>query len=414
LVRTLDAPAAVEVGRERRNDDWDGLVVLCAANNWDAVKLADRHMAERLTAHSPVLYVDPPMSRLTPLKNPALAESARRPHLRTIGPRLARFTPIVAPKPEHWAMAAVTRRLVRRQLRNAVRDLGARVHAVIATSVALDVYGVCGEERRVYWWQDDPVAGAAYWGGGALPFGSAEKRLARAEERLARAEERLARSSDLIVAVNEGAVARWLERGLPAAHLPNGCDAPYFAAVDDVDAAADVDLPGPIAGFVGHINSRTDLALLEAVADAGVSLLLIGPKDPAFEAARFDRLCGRHNVAYLGPRPFDELPAYLKLIDVGLVPYANTEFNRYSFPMKTLEYLAAGRPVVATALPALHWLETDLVTLADAPDAFAAGVVRETAQSRDRALVCQRREFASRHSWEKRAELLTQLLESPA
>ena len=62
----------------------------------------------------------------------------------------------------------------------------------------------------------------------------------------------------------------------------------------------------------------------------------------------------------------------------------------------------------------MHWLETDLVTLADTPDAFAAGVVREAAQSRDRALVCRRREFASRHSWEKRAELLTELLGLPS
>ena len=128
-----------------------------------------------------------------------------------------------------------------------------------------------------------------------------------------------------------------------AAYLPNGCDAPYFAGVDEVAAAGDVTVPGPVAGFVGHLNSRTDLALLEAVAKAGVSLLLIGPKDPAFEPERFARLLDRGNVAYLGPRPFEELPSYFKLIDVGLVPYGDTEFNRWSFPMKTLEYLAAGR-----------------------------------------------------------------------
>ena len=162
-----------------------------------------------------------------------------------------------------------------------------------------------------------------------------------------------------------------------AAHLPNGCDASYFADVDESDAAADVDLEGPVAGFVGHINSRTDLGLLEAVADAGVSLLLVGPKDPSFEPARFDRLVERRNVAYVGSRPFEQLPSYLKLIDVGLVPYGLTEFNRYSFPMKTLEYLAAGRPVVATSLPAMQWLDTDLVSLADNPEAFAPAWSRE-------------------------------------
>jgi glycosyltransferase involved in cell wall biosynthesis len=369
--------------------------------------MADRHMAERLTAYAPVLYVDPPMSHLTRFKNPAVAASARRPHLRAVAPRIARFTPIVAPKPMHPRMTALTARMMRRQLRGAVRRLGGQVHAVISTDVLLDVYGACGEQRRVYWWQDDPVGGAAYWTDGG-------DGLARAEERLARAEERLARSSDLIVAVNEIAVARWEERGLRAAHLPNGCDADYFAGVDQNDAPADLDLRGPIAGFIGHINSRTDLALLEAVPDAGVSLLLVGPKDPSFEPARFDRLVARSNVAYVGARPFEELPSYLKVIDVGLVPYAPTEFNRYSFPMKTLEYMAAGRAVVSTSLPAVRWLDTDLVTLADTPDAFAASVVRDAALAQDPALARSRREFASDHSWAKRAEQFAELLGLPA
>ena len=171
--------------------------------------------------------------------------------------------------------------------------------------------------------------------------------------------------------------------------------------------------PGPIAGFVGHINSRTDLALLEAVADAGISLLLVGPKEPDFEPARFDRLVARANVAHVGPRQFEELPAYLKLIDVGLVPYGPTEFNLQSFPMKALEYLSAGRPVVATSLPAMRWLDTDLVTLADTPDDFATSVAREATRSRDAALIARRREFATHHSWARRAERFVELLGVP-
>ena len=177
--------------------------------------------------------------------------------------------------------------------------------------------------------------------------------------------------------------------------------------------ADDVDLRGPIAGFVGHLNSRTDLALLEAVADAGTSLLLIGPKDPAFEPERFERLARRDNVAYLGPRPFEQLPAYFRLIDVGLVPYGPTEFNLHSFPMKTLEYLAAGRPVVSTSLPAVRWLDTELVTLADTPGQFAAGVAREVGLARDPMLVRSRREFAAQHSWAERAARLAELIGVP-
>jgi glycosyltransferase involved in cell wall biosynthesis len=344
--------------------------------------------------------VDPPISPLTRFNKPAVAKSAKGPRLRAAAPRIARLTPLVAPKPTHPAMLSTTSWLVRRQLRAAVRRLGSRAHAVVSTWLFVDAYGVCGERRRVYWWRDDPVGAAEYWGASA--------------ERLGRAEERLARASDLVVAVNEGAAQRWEARGVAAAYLPNGCDAEFFADVEDADLPADVDLARPIAGFVGQLNSRTDLALLEAVADAGTSLLLVGPRDPAFEPERFDRLTARPNVAYVGSRPFEEMRSYLKLIDVGVVPYGPTEFNRWSFPLKTLEYLAAGRPVVATSLPAVRWLDTDLVTLADTPADFAASVVRDAALPRDADLLARRRAFALRHSWGERAARFARLIDVPA
>jgi glycosyltransferase involved in cell wall biosynthesis len=379
---------------------WDGLVVLCAANGWDDVKLADRHMAERLAAHAPVLYVDPPISHLTRLRNPGPASSLERPRLRLVAPGIARLATVAPPKPMHPAVLPVTNRWVRHQLARAVRRLGGGAHAVISTWLFVDAYGVCGERRRVYWWQDDPAGAAELWG--------------RSAERVAARDERLASASDLVVAVNEEVARGWQERGFAAEFLPNGCDASFYADADDVAAdAGAVDLDGPVAGLVGHINARTDLALLDATADAGVSLLLIGPKDPGFEPERFERLTSRAGVSYLGPVPFEELRPYLGLIDVGLVPYADTPFNRGSFPMKTLEYLAAGRPVVSTPLPAVRWLETDLVAMAGTPDAFAAAVLESAESARRPELVARRRDFASGHTWAQRAESLASMLGLP-
>lgn len=377
--------------------EWDGLVVICAANNWDEVKLADRHMAERLTAHAPVLYVDPPISPLTRFNAPAVAGSLKRPRLRTVAPRLARYTPLAPPKPMKRPALALTNAAARRQLRRAVRRLGARrVEAVISTWLFVDAYGVCDERLRAYWWRDDPVAAAPLW--------------RQSEERLAAGDRRLCESSDLVVAVSEPAVEELRGRGYEARYLPNGCDAPFYAAVDEVADPADVELPRPIAGFVGHLNDRTDLDLLEASADAGASLLLVGPHAPGFEPRRFAALAARPNVCHVGPRPFDELLPYLKTIDVGIVPYANTRFNRNSFPLKTLEYLAAGRPVVATPLPAVRSLRTELVSLAETPAEFAAAVLREAPLARRPGLVAARREVAARNGWEARAEQLAGLL----
>jgi teichuronic acid biosynthesis glycosyltransferase TuaH len=399
VARCIDMLLPAPASRTTRDVARDGWIVMCAANSWDDVKMQDRHMAEQLVAHGPVLYVDPPVSHLSRINKPAVAASTKRPRLRTVAPNLARLTPIVPPKQSHPAVVRTAGWMARRQLQRAVRELGGPVHAVISTWLFMDVYGVCGEQRRVYWWQDDPVGAARLWGVDG--------------DRLAAAEDRRARASDLVVAVNEGATERLRGRGVRAEFLPNGCDPTFFATVDVAPAPPDVDLPGPIAGFVGHINSRTDLALLEAVADSGISLLVIGPKSPSFEPERFARLTARANVQYLGGRPFEELPSYFKVIDVGLVPYGDTEFNRSSFPMKALECLTAGRPVVATPLPAMSWLNTPFVALADTPESFAAAVLASVEGARDAELVRARREFARNHSWAERAQQLLGLLEQP-
>ena len=155
--------------------------------------------------------------------------------------------------------------------------------------------------------------------------------------------------------------------------------AEHLAGADAAPIPADAALPGPVAGFIGHISDRIDLAMLEAVAATGASLLLVGPAPPTFELARLDALLARPNVRWVGPKAFDELPAYLGAIDVGLTPYAQSAFNEASFPLKTLEYLAAGRPAVVSDLPAHRWLDTPHVTIAATPEAFARRTSRAAA-----------------------------------
>src|SRR5579859_2944592 len=163
---------------------WEGLVVLCAANSWDAVKMMDRHLAERLAELAPVLYVDPPVSRLTPLRTPALAGSVRRPGLRLVAPSLARLTPVVLPGPLRPGMAPVSAALVRRTLRRAVARLGGSLRALVATMPLVPVLGACGEPLSVFWAQDDFAGGAALLGQSA--------------DRLRRGELRQAAAADLV------------------------------------------------------------------------------------------------------------------------------------------------------------------------------------------------------------------------
>ncbi len=172
-----------------------------------------------------------------------------------------------------------------------------------------------------------------------------------------------------------------------------------------------VDLPKPIAIVVGQFSHRIDLRLLEAVADAGVALLLVGPHDPTFEVEAFSALAGRPNVSWVDQQPYERVDQLLRVSHVGLTPYADSEFNRSSFPLKTLEYLAAGLPVVSSPLPAVEELATDQIVTARAPDEFAAAVQRLLRAPQGEAERARRRAVASDHTWESRASQLLARLE---
>lgn len=383
------ATRELEAGSDPGYQDWDGMVVLCATHSYSGIKMPDRHLAEHLSRLVPVLYVDPPQSVLSPWRHDLTGYSLRSSRLSILGPGLARLTPVVQPCPSRRALAPLTSALARGYVRKAVARLSGRAQAVISAWPQYPVFGSCGEDVRVYWPQDDFVGGAKLLGLNARSLDIRERGVAAA--------------ADFVAAVSPVLAETWRGRGSPTVLIPNGADLSSYAHIETAPRPPDVRLPSPLAGFVGYINARTDLRLLEAIAKRGRSLLLVGPHDPAFEPERFSALVQRPNVCWVGLKPFEALPGYLRLIDVGIVPYCDNPFNRGSFPMKTLEYLSAGRAVVSTDLPSIRWLATDLVTVASGPGDFAEAVDRLLGEVRSPAVIESRRAFASQHSWASRA-----------
>jgi glycosyltransferase involved in cell wall biosynthesis len=380
----------VQAVRRGLGGNRDGLVVICAANNYDTVKVADHHMAECLARRAPVLYVDPPLSHLTPRRDPVFASSLTRPHVRRVAAGLWRLTPVVAPFPMRRGMKAMTEWLVRRAMARAVRSIGIDVRVVVTAWPGLNVFGACGEGLAVWWAQDDFVAIA--------------DRMGQSPHRVATGERARAASSHLVVAANPDVAQRWRREGHEVELIPYGADPESYAAVERVSPAPHVELEPPVAVLVGQLNERVEPALLKAVADRGVSLLLVGPAaDGATDWLK--ALAARPNVRWVGHQPFAALPSLLAHAQVGLVPYADTPFNRASFPLKTLEYLAAGLPVVSTDLPATRWLNADprLVAIADQPASFADAVVAAGSAELSPEAREGRRAFARRHSYDQRA-----------
>ncbi len=160
------------------------------------------------------------------------------------------------------------------------------------------------------------------------------------------------------------------------------------------DAAA---LPGPVMGYFGVIDERLDYDLLGRLADSqpDATLLMIGPVvkvDP-------QDLPQSKNIRWLGQRDYTQLPAYVKAFDVCLMPFALNEATEFINPTKTLEYMAAGKPIVSTAVRDVVRNFVPVVRVATDAEDFATQVA-EALTGRDERRIQQGLQLASESSWD--------------
>ncbi|HSH23894.1 MAG TPA: glycosyltransferase, partial [Acidimicrobiales bacterium] len=172
---------------------------------------------------------------------------------------------------------------------------------------------------------------------------------------------------------------------------------------------ANTDAQGrPVAGYVGVIDERVDLDLVAELAAAlpDWDVRMVGPLlkiDPS-------TLPQAPNLTYPGPVHYADLPATMAGFDVALMPFALNEATRSISPTKTLEYLAAGLPVVSTRVPDVVADHSAVVELEDDGEGFAAACrrSRRVSASRDTAV----RSVLSRHHWDTIAHQMDHLMEA--
>lgn len=307
----------------------------------------------------------------------------------------------VAPRGRRYSAAgAINVTLTARVIRHVARRLPRPVVLWIYDPWTAGLIGACGEAFSVYDCVDDYSSLGFYTAG--------EQALA------ARGDHRSALASRLVFATTSTLYERQ-RRVNPNTYLvPNVGDFGLFsAAADPALAPPELQtLQRPVIGFMGNFMlEKVDLELLAGVAEARPewTLLLIGPAE---ERARgiLERITANNpNVRWLGAKPYEELPPYLAAFDVGLCPNRWNDYGRSCFPLKLYEYLAAGKPVVASGNPDLGGMEPD-VRLARGVDEFVDAIARalDTRSGEDRA---RRMTIASENTWETRASRLLGLVE---
>jgi hypothetical protein len=182
--------------------------------------------------------------------------------------------------------------------------------------------------------------------------------------------------------------------------LLNGCDAPLAVVPGDVDPRlqACLDRGGSIIGFVGNLESKIDVALLERLAEVlpHCQLVLVGSTHANPSVLALQRY---PNVHFPGVVSHDRLGPWLKAFTVGIIPHLRMDLTRYMNPLKAYVYLANGVPVVATGVPNIEPVPGLLTVTAD-QNAFVDAVVKQLAIGRPPQSRFD--EVVARHGWSQR------------
>ena len=188
-------------------------------------------------------------------------------------------------------------------------------------------------------------------------------------------------------------------------YIGQGCNLELFDP-SEVHARPE-DMKGfssPIIGYVGALDSeRLDEKIIEgiALADPGWTLVLVGPEDQRFMDSKLHRI---PNIHFLGRRPLRQLPAYIRSFDVCINPQLINTITKGNYPLKIDEYLAMGKPVVATRTRAMQLFE-EYTGLADNPEDYPS-LIKKALAADSPEQQRQRIAFAQGHSWENSVNAL--------
>lgn len=158
-------------------------------------------------------------------------------------------------------------------------------------------------------------------------------------------------------------------------------------------------IPHPIVGYTGAvITLRLDIELIYQVASQmpQVQFVFIGPTDKGFEHHQLRQLS---NIHFLGSKPVNMLPAYIQSFDICINPQIVNEITIGNYPLKIDEYLAMGKPIVATSTHTMQDIFKDYVTLASNSEEYIQAINNTLTEKEDTSRIENRVAFARTHSW---------------
>ncbi len=182
--------------------------------------------------------------------------------------------------------------------------------------------------------------------------------------------------------------------------IGQGCDFTYFNSERQYDVPDDLKpIAKPVIGYVGTLVSiRLNIALLEELAlkNNQWSFVFVGPEDEEFSKSKLHKMA---NVYFLGKKAEIELASYVSHFDVCINPQLVNQTTMGNYPRKIDEYLALGKPVVATYTDFMVSF-SQYVLLCNNIKEYETAITQALNIKDDKNLSLERQKFALSHTWE--------------
>jgi glycosyltransferase involved in cell wall biosynthesis len=213
-----------------------------------------------------------------------------------------------------------------------------------------------------------------------------------------KAEPAIIQKADIIAANSKYLANYGAKYNKNASDIGQGCDVEDFLEASSEIPADVASIKYPLIGYCGSLTAtRLDIELIHfiAVQKPGWNIVLVGPEDSRFKASALHQL---PNIHFLGSKDAKLLPQYIHTFDVCINPQLLNQMTIGNYPRKVDEYLAAGKPVVATKTEAMEMFG-DNVYLCDNKDEYILNIQKALDEPSKEARIQARKEMAKSHTW---------------
>jgi len=294
--------------------------------------------------------------------------------------------PFVLPFHDSFVIRQINKVLLTGKLKKAIENNGFKNFIIITSSpVMQSIVGRLGEKSAYYFCLDDYTL-----------FDGAFKSLRMLETKLLK-------KVNAAFSVSEGLRTTRIPESGKSYFLPQGVELSHFREIKNVPDKTTLGLKGKVIGFFGLLSEWINITLFVKAAKKypDYSFLIIG------RATVNITIFGEcPNIKYIGPVQYSVLPGYAALFDVGLVPFIVNDLKIAANPLKMLEYMSLGMPVVSTDLPEVRKFE-DYIYVAKNDEEFINMIGLAVSRDND-SLKGERMKKADSYSWEAIADSISE------